>query len=59
MEGLNEHLKQEAERQQQMAGGGGQGQDGMVSGGSSQNIPVSGDIAGFAGVKVERVDGPE
>lgn len=56
MEGLNDHLKEEAERQQQMAGGGGAG--GNMSG-SAQNVPVSGDIAGFAGVQVERVETPE
>lgn len=47
MEGLNQHLQDQAQMAGgQMGGGGGSGQD-------SRNIPVSGDIVGFNGIKLD------
>lgn len=53
MDGLNEHLKAEHEREAQLAGAKTGGGSGSMSGGSSQDVPVTGDIVGFAGVKLE------
>lgn len=57
MDGLRQHLEQQNGQGQSSA----QGQEhGQVanSGGSriGQDVPVTGDIAGYGGVKVERVE---
>ena len=47
MEGLSEHLKQQAEMQGAQFGAGGQ------QGENPRNIPVTGDIVGFGGIKLD------
>lgn len=59
MEGLNEHLREQAEQQAQMSGGRMGGGSPVSSGGGGRDTPVTGDIVGFAGVKLENRKRPE